>query len=174
MNQFFVDELRCVSTDLRAGKYNPRFYCGNEINIIGDENALAAYLAGFNMSVLKANDGGLVNVILEGECRNKNLYDEIEAEYGSKECMNIVRDFDEYLTLTDSKRIKRFYYIANLQLPEYKEEAFVEAKLDNLNKWLDYAMKNNGRFIFIPVFNFANPFPNGVAAISEREVEAIA
>ena len=173
MNQFFIDELRCASADLKTAMYNPRFYCGNEINVIGDENALSAYIAGFNMSVLTAKDGGLVNVILDGECRNKALYDEIRAEFGKKKCLNIVDDFDGYLSVTDSKRIKRFYYVANLQLPEYKDEAYVEAKLESLNRWLDYAMKNNGRFIFIPIFNFSNPFPHGIAAVSEREVEAI-
>ena len=172
MNQFFIDELRCISTDLRTGGYNPRFYCGNEINIIGDENALSAYIAGFNMSVLTPKDGGLVNVILDGECRNKALYDEIKAEYGKKKCFNIFDDFDAYLSATDSKRIKRFYYVANLQLEEYKDEAFVNAKVENLNKWLDYAMKNKGRFIFVPIFNFAHPFPDGIAACSERELEA--
>ncbi len=172
MNQFFIDELRCISTDLNSKKINPRFYCGNEINIIGDENGLAAYLAGFNMSVLTAEDNGVVNIIPEGELRNKALYDEIQQEYGHKECMNILDGFDSYLKITDTKRIKRFYYIANLQLEEYKNEAFVKAKTENLEKWLSYAMKNGGRFIFIPIFNFAKPFPYGIAACSERELEA--
>lgn len=174
MNQFFVDELRCISADLNSKKMNPRFYCGNEINIIGDENGLAAYLAGFNMSVLTAEDNGVVNVIYDGKLRNKALYDEIQQEYGHKECMNILDGFDSYLEKTDSKRIKRFYYIANLQLEEYKEENFVKAKIENLEKWISYAMKNNGRFIFVPIFNFAKPFPYGIAACSERELEAFA
>lgn len=174
MNQFLLDELNCVSGDLRKKKLNPRFYCGNEINIIGDENALAAYLAGYNLSVLKPEDNGKVNVITEGTLRYKNIHDEIEAEYGHKECMKILEDYDAYLKVSDKDKIKRFYYIANLQLDEYKDEAFVDAKLENLEKWLSFAMKNNGRFIFIPIFNFANPFPNGIAACSERELEAFA
>lgn len=174
MNQFFVDELRCISTDLRAKKINPRFYCGNEINIIGDESGLAAYLAGFNMSVLTAEDNGLVNVVYDDKLSNEALYKEIEVEYGQKECMNLVDGFDSYLKLTDDKRIKRFYYIANLQLEEYKDSAYVQKKLDDLKNWLNYAMEKDGRFIFIPIFNFAKPFPYGIAACSEREVEAIA
>lgn len=174
MNQFFVDELRCISTDLNSKKLNPRFYCGNEINIIGDENGLAAYLAGFNMSVITPEDKGLINVICEGGRRNSNLYDEIQKEYGHKECLNILDGFDDYLRVTENKRIKRFYYIANLQLEEYKDEGFVEKKIESLSKWLKYAMEKGGRFIFIPIFNFAHPFPHGVAACSERELEAFA
>lgn len=174
MNQFFIDELRAAATDLKSKGFNPRFYCGNEINIIGDENALSAYIAGFNLSLLTPKDGGLVNVIFDGTCRNKPIYDELKEEFGKKKCLNILEDFEGYRSLGESKRIKRFYYVANLQLEEYKDEAFVQAKLENLNKWLDYAMKNNGRFIFIPIFNFTNPFPKGIAALSEREVEAMA
>lgn len=174
MNQFFVDELRCISNDLKTKKINPRFYCGNEINIIGDESGIAAYLAGFNMSVLTAADKGVVNVISEGKWRNKNIYNEIENEYAEKQCLNFLESFEDYLRATENKRIKRFYYIANLQLDEYKDEAFVEKKLESLSKWIKYAMEKNGRFIFIPVFNFANPFPHGVAACSERELEAFA
>ncbi len=172
MNQFLIDEFTCVSSDLRKKKLNPRFYCGNEINIIGDENALSAYIAGFNMSALKSEDNGRVNVITEGNLRNKAIFDEIYSEYGNKECMKILEDYDSYLGVSDKDKIKRFYYIANLQLDEYKDNAFVEAKLKNLEKWLSFAMQNNGRFIFIPIFNFANPFPNGIAACSERELEA--
>ena len=174
MNQFFIDELRCISMDLNSKKKNPRFYCGNEINIIGDENGLAAYLAGFNMSVITADDNGAINVVADGKWRNKELYSEVESEYGHKGCMKLLDSFDDYLKVTDSKRIKRFYYIANLQLEEYKDEAFVADKLAKLSKWLEYAMKNGGRFIFIPIFNFNKPLPYGIAACSERELEAIA
>lgn len=172
MNQFFVDELGCISSDLAAKKINPRFYCGNEINVIGDENAIAAYIAAFNVSVLKSGDNGVVNIITEGKCRNKHIYDEISSGYGEKS-YNLLKNFEEYKKVA-SDRTKRFYYVANLQLEEYKDQAFVEKKLENLEKWLAYAMKNNGRFIFIPVFNFANPFPHGIAACSERELEAFA
>lgn len=172
MNQFLIDELTCASADLRQKKLNPRFYCGNEINIIGDENALSAYLAGYNMSVIKPEDNGMINIIPEGELRNKVIYDEIDAEYGSRQSMRILDGYDSYFKVSDKDKIKRFFYIANLQLDEYKDEEFVEAKLDNLEKWLSFAMKNDGRFIFIPIFNFANPFPKGIAACSERELEA--
>ncbi len=174
MNQFFIDELRCISTDLNFKKLNPRFYCGNEINIIGDENGLSAYLAGFNMSVLTNEDNGCVNVISCGKWRNEALYDQIKEEYGHKKTLNFLDDFESYLKITDNSRIKRFYFVANLQLEEYKNEAFVDEKVALLSKWLDYAMKNNGRFIFIPIFNFAKPFPQKIAACSERELEAIA
>ncbi len=172
MNQFFIDEFNCISKDLRLKKLNPRFYCGNEINIIGDENALSAYLAGFNMSVLNPEDNGKVNVICEDELRYKALYDELEEEYGHKNCLCILKDYDEYFKQADENKIKRYYYIANLQLDEYKDENFLQRKLESLESWLSYAMKNNGRFIFIPIFNFANPFPKGIAACSERELEA--
>ncbi len=172
MNQFITDEFNCISRDLIAKRLNPCFYCGNEINIIGDENALSAYLAGFNMSLLKVEDGGMVNVIAESGLRNKELYDEIEAEYGHKNCFSFFDSLEEYTKKSQGKKIKRFYYIANLQLTEYKDEAFVGKKLESLEKWLSYAMKNNGRFILIPIFNFSKPFPGGIAACSERELEA--
>lgn len=174
MNQFFLDELNCVAKDI--GKYltNPRFYCGNEINIIGDENALSAYLAGYNASLLDEGDNGAVNIITQGELRNKRLYAEIEEGYGHKNCLSFFKDYDEYIAGTDDSRIKRFYYIANLQLDEYKDETFAEEKIKNLDKWLTYAMKNKGRFIFVPIFNFSKPLPDGIAACSERELEAIA
>ena len=174
MNQYFLDEVRCISTDLIKKKINPRFYCGNEINIIGDESGLSAYLTAFNMSVITADDNGKINVISEGKLRNSDLYDEITSEYGHKGCMEIIDSYETYLKITDSKRIKRFYYIANLQLEEYKDAAFVESKLESLKNWLEYSVKNNGRFIFVPIFNFSKPFPNGIAACSERELEAIA
>ena len=46
MNQFFYDELKCASTAISACKVNPGVYAGDEINIIGDEHSLSAYLAG--------------------------------------------------------------------------------------------------------------------------------
>ena len=174
MNQFFIDELNCAAKDVFVKFKNNRVYCGNEINIIGDENALAAYIAAFNMSLVTEEDNGAINVITEGKLRNKPVYDEIEEGFGYKNCMKILKDYDAYIKNTDSSRIKRFYYVANLQLEEYKDEAFVAAKLESLEKWISYAMKNDGRFIFLPIFNFAKPFPNGIAACSERELEAIA
>lgn len=174
MNQFFIDELCCAATDLKMKSLNPRFYCGNEINIIGDENALCAYLAGYNIYLLKPEDKGIVNVITENGLNYNELYSEINDEFGHKNCLDFINGFDEYVKKTDNSRIKRYYYIANLQLDSYKDSDFVVSKLEDLEKWLGFAMKNNGRFIFIPIFNFANPHPKGIAACSERELEAIA
>lgn len=174
MNQFFLDELICIRKNVAKKLSLPRIYCGNEINIIGDENALSAYMAAYNMMLLEESDNGAVNVITDGKIRNKVIYDEVEAEYGYKNCFGFLKNHEEYLESTSCERIKRFYYIANLQLEEYKDEKFVEEKLLDLEKWLSYAMKNDGRFIFVPIFNFAKPFPNGMAACSERELEALA
>ncbi|MBQ8502795.1 MAG: LicD family protein [Clostridia bacterium] len=174
MNQYFYDEIKCIQTALTVKKMHPKFYCGNEINIIADENGLAAYLAGYYMSVCEQKDKGVVNVILEGECRNKKLYDEIAAEFSRNSEFNIYSDYDEYVKNTHHKGIKRFYYFANLQLDEYKDDSFVSQKKENLEKWTDYSVKNDGRFMLIPIFNFEKPFPQGVAACSERELEAIA
>ncbi len=174
MNQYFLDEIKCVNTVLNSKKLLPRFYCGNEINIVCDEHALAAYLAGFNMSVCMPEDGGVINVILEGECRNKNLYDEIAAEFEGKATFNIFKDSEEYLTNTSHKGFRRYYYIANLQLECYKNPKAAEEKKNNLDKWLSISDKYDGRFMLLPIFNFSQPFPKGIAAVSEREVEAIA
>ena len=189
MNQFFLDELVCIKMNITKKLKRPKAYCGNEINIIGDESALSAYLAAYNLSLYNETDRGYVNVITDGGMRNKALYDEIEAEFGFKNRLNFLEDYDSYLLkaldneaeiaenpslINERPSVKRFYYIANLQLDEYKDEQFVENKLKDLDKWLSYAMEKDGRFIFVPIFNFANPFPDGVAACSERELEAIA
>ena len=134
MNQFFLDELNCISKDITKNLVNSRFYCGNEINIIGDENGLSAYIAGFNMSVLDEADNGAVNVITEGGLRNKALYDEIAQQYGSNNSLHFFSDYDEYVKNTTADKIKRFYYVANLQLDEYKDEAFAEEKIRSLEK----------------------------------------
>ncbi len=174
MNQYFIDELKCISGVLNSKKLQPKYFCGNEINIIGDENGIAAYLAGFNMSVCSASDNGTVNVITEGECRNSNLYNEISEEFGNNANFNIYADIDEYAEKTTHTGIKRFYYILNLQLDCYKDASFVEVKKKNLEKWLKLCSECEGRFMLLPTFNFANPFPQGVAACSEREIEALA
>ncbi len=173
MNQFFLDELRCIGTDLNKKKCKPRAFIADEINVIGDESALGAYLAGFRASVAVKEDEGHFNVVTDGKLRNQKLYDEIIELYGEKEYVTVLKDYDEYISKTDAKKGKHFYYVANIELPEYKDEAFVEKKLKNLQKWLDYSESVNGDFIFIPIFNFANPFPYGIAACSERELEAI-
>lgn len=174
MNQYFIDELKCISGVLNSKKLQPKYFCGNEINIIGDENGIAAYLAGFNMSVCSASDNGTVNVITEGECRNSNLYNEISEEFGNNANFNVYADIDEYAEKTTQTGIKRFYYILNLQLDCYKDASFVEVKKKNLEKWLKLCSECEGRFMLLPIFNFANPFPQGVAACSEREIEALA
>ena len=58
MNQFFYDELKCASTAISACKVNPGVYAGDEINIIGDEHSLSAYLAGYFMLTAKNNKSG--------------------------------------------------------------------------------------------------------------------
>lgn len=174
MNQFFLDELSCISKEL--DKYIPEVRLGREkeINIIGDENALSAYLAGYNMLLLGKNDSLSVNVITDGRVYNGAIYDEIESGFGKKDSFRLLKDYDEYIQATGSFREKCFYYVANLQLDEYKDDAFVSEKLQHLEKWISYAMENKGRFVFIPVFNFAGPHPYGIAACSERELEALA
>ncbi len=174
MNQFFLDELSCISKEV--DKYLPSFRdcCGDEINVIGDENGLSAYIAGYVVSVLEKRESGTVNVITDGKLRSKAIYDEIEEDYGEGGRLKFLKDYDEYIKNTDSVKGKCFYYIANLQLDEYKDGSFVEAKLKDLEKWISYAADNKGRFIFAPIFNFANPLPDGIAACSERELEAIA
>ncbi len=174
MNQYFLDEIKCVSTELSRKKYRPTFYCGNEINIICDEHTLAAYIAGFNMSVCSPEDGGVVNVITEGECRNKELYDEIAAEFGEKAEFHIYNNQKEYLENTHHKGYKRFYYIANLQLDCYKDSELIKKKKENLDSWLTVSDSVDGRFILLPIFNFSSPLPEGIAACSEREIEALA
>ena len=90
MIQFFLDELICIRKYVAKKLSLPRIYCGNEINIIGDENALSAYMAAYNMMLLEESDNGAVNVITDGKIRNKVIYDEVEAEYGYKNCMRFL------------------------------------------------------------------------------------
>ena len=97
MNQFFLDELVCIKMNITKKLKRPRAYCGNEINIIGDESALSAYLAAYNLSLYNETDRGYVNVITDGGMRNKALYDEIEAEFGFKNRLNFLEDYDSYL-----------------------------------------------------------------------------
>ena len=74
MNQYFYDELKCASNAISAKKFNPGVYAGDEINIIGDEHSLSAYLAGFFMLTAKNNKAGRINVIAEGDIRNQHLF----------------------------------------------------------------------------------------------------
>ena len=173
MNQFFLDELKCISKDIELEKMNPQIYCGDEINIIGDESGISAYIAGYNMSV-SAKKKTDVNVITEGKLYNKELYDEISDEFGEKGNLAFYENFDSFSARGESSKKKHFYFIANLQLQEYNDSSFVNEKLKSLKKWLEYSSEQKGEFILVSVFNFEHPFSEGIAACSERELEAIA
>ena len=174
MNQYFYDELKCASTAVSALKVNPGVYAGDEINIIGDEHSLSAYLAGFFMLAAKNNKAGRINIIAEGEVRNQQLFSEVISEFKGGPTLTVYKNIEDYL-LNDSEIVNRhFYYIANLQLPEYSDEEFVAKKKENLEKWLKIARDSSGSFLFIPIFNFAAPFDNGLVCVSERELEAVA
>ena len=173
MNQFFYDELKCASTAISACKVNPGVYAGDEINIIGDEHSLSAYLAGYFMLTAKNNKSGRVNIIAEGDVRNQNLISEVISEFKGGPTLTVFKGIEDYL-LSDSEIVnKRFFYIANLQLPEYRDEAFNIRKKENLEKWLKVARDCGGSFVFIPIFNFSGPFDNGLVCVSEREMEAV-
>lgn len=173
MNQYFLDELKCITSDLSKKKCRPAYYCGNEINIVCDEHGLAAYLAGFNMMVSKPEKCGKVNIITEGECRNKTLYDEIVSEFGENAEFHIYSSLQEYLEQSSHEGYRRFYYIANTQLDCYKDPEFLKKKKENLDSWITVSENFDGRFIFIPIFNFSKPIPEGIAACSEREIDAL-
>ena len=174
MNQYFYDELKCASTAVSALKVNPGVYAGDEINIIGDEHSLSAYLAGFFMLAAKNNKAGRINIIAEGEVRNQALFSEVISEFKGGPTLTVYKNIEDYL-LGGSEIVNRhFYYIANLQLPEYGDEEFVAKKKENLEKWLKIAREASGSFIFIPIFNFSGPFDNGLVCVSERELEAVA
>ena len=151
----------------------PRVYCGNEINIICDEHSLAAYVAAYYLSVRKAEDRGCINIITETGLRNRDIYEQANEEFADNGSINFYSDIEEYKNAEHSEASRRFYYFANLQLDEYKDEQFVENKKESLSKWLELAREIDGRFLFVPIFNFANPFDGGIAACSEREVEAV-
>ena len=173
MNQFFYDELKCASTAISACKVNPGVYAGDEINIIGDEHSLSAYLAGFFMLTAKNNKSGRVNIIAEGKVRNQNLFTEVISEFKGGPKLTIFKSIEDYLLSESDIVNKHFFYIANLQLPEYNDEAFANKKKENLDKWLKVARDCGGSFVFIPVFNFAGPFDNELVCVSERELEAV-
>ena len=174
MNQFFYDELKCASTAISACKVNPGVYAGDEINIIGDEHSLCAYLAGFFMLSAKNNKNGRINIIAEGELRSQNLITEIISEFKGGPTLTVYKDLDDYLKSESDIVNKHFYYISNLQLPEYADKAFAENKKANLEKWLKVVRDYNGSFLFVPIFNFSAPFEDGLVSVSEREIEAVA
>lgn len=173
MNQIFLDELSLIDKEINDLKFKPNLLNKCEINVICDEHTLAAYLAGYYMYKSKKPGDGAVNLILEGKCRNKALYDQIFDEFEGNSLFNIYSGIDEFNSGFKPSVKKVYYYLANLQLPEYNDDDFVREKKRNLRKWLGHARSTNGRFVFIPIFNFVRPFPDGVAAISEREIESL-
>ena len=174
MDQYLLDELRCINSNIKKSKMRPRVYCGNEINIVCDEHTLAAYLASYYLFVSKESDNGVINIIAENGIRNQEIYDQVNEMYRENGHINIYSGMQEYLENCNDTLIRRFYYFANLQLEEYKDEKFVESKLESLKSWLSLTREVDGRFMLIPIFNFNKPFGDGIAACSEREVEAVA
>lgn len=173
MDENFLDEISLIDSEILAKNLKHGALNKCEINIIADEHSLAAYLAGYYMFRNKANGEGSVNVILEGECRNRELYDQISEEFDGNALFNIYDSVDNYYSLSKSNTKKVYFYLANLQLPQYNDDEFVRRKKANLRKWLSIARNTNGRFTFIPIFNFAKPFDGGIAAVSEREIESL-
>lgn len=174
MNQYFYDELKCASTAINALKVNPGVYAGDEINIIGDEHSLSAYLAGFFMLTAKNNKNGKINIIAEGKVRNQELFNEVISEFKGGPTLSVYKNIEDYLVSGSDAVNRHFFYIANLQLPEYSSEDFRQKKKENLEKWLKIARDCSGSFLFIPVFNFSGPFEGGLVCVSEREIEAVA
>ena len=147
MNQFFYDELKCASTAISACKVNPGVYAADEINIIADEHSLSAYLAGFFMLTAKNNKSGRVNIIAEGEVRNQDLFTQVISEFKGGPTLTVYKSIEDYLVNSSEIVNKHFFYLANLQLPEYSDEAFVAKKKDNLEKWLKVARDCGGSFV---------------------------
>lgn len=170
----FYDELSFIQAQMSGFKFKPAVFNNCEINIIGDEHSISAYLAGYYMFARSKPSQAAINVIFEGKCRNKELYNSIIEEYGYNSDFNTFRSIDEFYSSTKGGNGKRvFYYIANLQNPEYTDEAFVEEKKKNLKLWLAKTRNGKDTFVFVPIFNFSSPFDKGIAAVSEREVEAV-
>lgn len=173
ISPYFLDELSLIFQETTDRKMKPSFFNNYEVNIICDEHSLAAYLAGYYMYARKKPTGTAVNVILEGECRNKALYDQIADEFEYNSDFNIYADMNEYYSSSKSNTKRVYYYIANIQRPEYLDEDFLAAKKKNLKRWIAKARNGKDVFVFIPIFNFSKPFDDGIAAVSEREVEAV-
>ena len=174
IDENFLDELSLIDKEIMTNNLKHGALSKCEINVICDEHTLAAYLAGYYMFRNKKGfTEGCVNVILEGPCRNKELYDQIAEEFDANALFNIYENIDAYYGASKSASKKVFYYIANLQLPEYTNIEFIRNKKRNLRKWLALSRNINDRFIFIPIFNFAKPFDGDLAAASEREIESL-
>ncbi len=181
MNQYLYDELTCASKSIKPKE--KEIYKNAEVNVIADEHGFAAYLASFFVLDNQTD----VNVILEGKSRNEEIYAQTKDEFFEKgERFNktgnkfkLVETAEDYLKAEHITPVRYYYYFANLQLEEYSNPKFVEEKKNNLKKWLNIAADNIEKggqsiFVFIPIFSFKRPFSNGISAISERELEAIA
>ncbi len=170
MNQYFLDEIKCIFNEIAKKKHRPRFYAKKKVTVVCDEHSLAAYLAGYYSSVCDVEQGGSVSVVAEGEWQNRDIYDEnlnenpILGIYGNDAEYSSERTFDADDT---------FFYIANLQLERYADEKIFEEKKNNLAKWISRAREAGASFVFIPIFNFREPLAQGIAACSERELEAV-
>lgn len=173
MNQYFLDEIRSAGRELTKKKKTPEVFADSEINIIGDESVLCAYLMGFYAYVSGKEGKGRVNLICNGELNNRNFYDEIKEEYGANCNLGFFDSLDSYASAYTDIGDKHFYYVANLKIQGCKNPDFAKEKLADLEKWLKLSEKCNGRFILATIFNFSNPHPGGIVACSERELEAV-
>lgn len=173
MNQYFIDEIKCIFNEIAKKKRRPRAYSNKAVTIVCDEHSLAAYLAGYYVSVCNSEEGGAVNVVAEGEWQNKELFDEVVSEFSEKVTLGLYDNSEQYTCANISASDGIIFYIANLQLEKYTDSATYNLKKENLSKWLHYANEKGSEFVFVPIFNFREPFPQGIAACSERELEAI-
>ena len=127
MDENFLDELSLIDKEILTNNLKHGALNKCEINVICDEHTLAAYLAGYYMYRSKKGlTEGCVNVILEGPCRNRELYDQIAEEFDANALFNIYENVDAYYGASKSNSKKVFYYIANLQLPEYRNIEFLK------------------------------------------------
>ncbi len=173
MNQFFLDEIRSAARELNKKKKLPERFADSEINIIGDESALCAYLMGFYAFAAGKEGRGRINLISDGKLNNQQLYDEIKEEYSANCSLNFFDSLEAFASDSGNISDKHFYYVSNFQNEAYKNSDFAENKFANLEKWLRYSEGCGGNFVLINIFNFANPHPGGVVACSERELESI-
>ena len=170
MNQYFLDEIKCIFGEISKKKHRPKFYADKKVTVVCDEHSLAAYLAAYYTSVCDAEAGGSVDVIAEGNWQNSDLYDEVVNENPILGIFDNYGDYSEKRTFDADNTV---FYIANLQLEKYNDAETFRNKKANLSEWLDRSRKVGAKFVFVPIFNFNEPFPQGIAACSERELEAI-
>ena len=170
MNQYFLDEIKCIFNEIAKKKHRPKAFSDKKVTVVCDEHSLAAYLAGYYASVCNSEAGGEINVIAEGEWQNRALYDEI---FNENPILGIYDNYNAYSKEHVFDADNTVLYIANLQLERYAEPELFKQKKDNLSDWLSRSCEAGASFVFIPIFNFREPFPQGIAACSERELEAI-